>query len=52
MVNIAAIHYISMVKKNVYYTFVSNLLFLLRVTHNNFDIGLVYFRDEIFQLVS
>ena len=29
-----------------------NLLFWLRVNYDNFDTGLVYFQDEIFQLVS
>ena len=49
---ISAIYCISMVNKNVYFTFVSNLLFWLRVNYDNFDTGLVYFQDEIFQLVS
>ena len=49
---ISAIYCISMVKKNVYFTFVGNLLFWLRVNYDNFDTGLVYFQDEIFHLVS
>ena len=49
---ISAIYCSRVDKKNVYFTFVSNLPFWLRVNYDIFDTGLVYFQDEIFQLVS